>query len=182
MKRLQRRTVYAGTIVSMLILASGFVLASGLPWGGLTYNTIRGNQQVINGADTIYSPGLSSEVFQSQAGPGSCTNAVPISGTSYQNIAWMAGGSGATCSSSSDDYYLTLTFASAASLSAGTYKDTFTVSSEFSASSYTTSNVNVTCTLASSGQCTVALNIDTGVASINAQPVVESIAVTITGN
>ena len=184
MKPLQRRTVYAGTIVSMLIIASGFVLASGIPWGGLTSNTIRGNQQVINGADTIYSPGLTSEMFLTQTGPGSCSTSVPISGTADVNTGWMAGGSGATCSASSTDYYLQLTFNSGTSLAASTYQDTFVVSSEFGASTstFTTSDVNVTCTLSASGQCSVTLNIDTGVLSSASQPVVESIEVTISGS
>jgi len=181
---MKRRTVYAATIVTMLVMVSGFALASGL-FNGFTSTTVNGNQGTISTANTIYSPGVTGSVFLTGAGGslGTCTGPSSSGGAEVTVTAWVAGGPGAC--TATPDYVVQLTFASAATLtSSKTYTDEFVISSEFGgATTYTTSSVSIACALGGSGnQCQAVINIDTGIAATLAQPSVDAIGVTVTGS
>jgi hypothetical protein len=183
---LKRRAVYAATIVTMLVMVTGFALASGL-LPVFTSTVVKGNQGAVSTADTIYSPGISSSLFWASAGgaTGSCTTTTFSSVIDLEIVtAWVAGGPGAC--TTTQDYIVQLNFTSAASLTAGTtYTDQFIISSEFgTAATYTTSAAEIACTtVASTGnQCQATLNIDTGIPTTDAQPAVEAIDITVTGS
>ncbi len=180
---MKRRTVYAATIVAMLVMVGGFTLASGL-FGGFTATTVNGNQGAIATADTIYSPGISNSMLTSAAGGtgGTCTASSSTGTPTVTVTAWIAGGPGAC--TTTPDYIMQLTFTSANSLTAKTYTDEFLVSSEFgTATSYTTSAVSISCTISGvENQCQAVINIDTGIAATQAQPAITAIDVTVTGS
>lgn len=181
---LRRRTVYAATIVTMLVMVGGFAAASGL-FSGFTTTTVNGNQGTISTANTIYSPGISSSLYTTGAGGsgGTCTASSSAGTTKVVVTAWVAGGSGAC--TTTVDYVVQLTFTSATTLAASTtYTDAFVISSEFgTAVTYTTSSVSIVCALGSTGnQCSAVINIDTGIAATAAQPSVDAIGVTVTGS
>jgi len=179
---MKRRTVYAATIVAMLVMVSGFALASGL-FGTFGSTKVNGNQGTISTGNTIYSPGVTGSVFTYGAGGtgGTCTGPSSSGSTTVTVVAWVHGGPGA-CTTTSD-YVLQLTFASGNTLTAGTYTDEFVISSEFGgAATYTTDMVSIVCVLSSTGECVAVINIDTGIAATLAQPSVDAIGVTVTGS
>jgi hypothetical protein len=181
---MKRRTVYAATIVTMLVMVSGFALASGL-FMNFSSTTVYGNQGTISTANTIYSSGITASMFGTGAGGsgGTCTLPSSSSGTEVTVTAWVSGGPGAC--TTTPDYVMQLTFTSAATLtSSKTYTDYFVISSEFGgASTYTTSSVSIVCALGAGGnQCQAVINIDTGIAATMAQPSLDAIGVTVTGS
>lgn len=190
MKRLfSRRAAYAGTIVTLLLLGTGFVLAASNVIGPFTSPpVVKGNQGTVSTAGTIYASGLSGSLFwvSSDGTGGTCTNPTYGTGspsTVQQGTGWVVGGP--TACSSVTDYVMQLQFTSANTLTAGTtYTDTFVISSEFNgAASYTTGSVTIACTPAS-GQntCEAVINIDSGIAATSQQPSVDNIDVTVTGS
>jgi hypothetical protein len=184
--RMRRRAIYATTIVSILALTAGFVLASNVigPFTGPT--VVNGNQGTVTSGNTIYQSGISASTFWTSAAGslGTCTGS--SSSTTADEVVvtgWVAGGPGAC--TTTVDYILQLTFTSADTLTLGaTETDRFVISSEFNgASSYTTDSVVLTCSLVSSdNQCQAVINIDSGVATTNPQTSVNNIDVTITGS
>ena len=183
---LKRRTVYAATLVGMLVVISGFTFATGL-FGGFSTpgSTLKGNQQAFSGGSTIYAAGISGSMFWTSAGGsgGTCTATNPAAGTSPSPVvtAWVSGGP--TGCSGNVDYILQLTFTSA-SQSAGTFTDQFTISSMFGSTttSYTTSGVSIECVLTGAGTCTAVINIDSGIQATLAQPSLGALDVTVTGS
>ena len=182
---LKRRTVYAVTLVGMLVVISGFTFASNL-FGGFTGTggtTVNGNQQVITGGNTIYSTGLTGSMYWTSAGgtTGTCTG-TSSSGTNPVVVTgWVAGGSGAC--TTQVDYIMQITLTTVSTLTAKTYTDQFTISSEFGgATSFTTNGVSIVCTLTTTGACSAVINIDSGVAATQAQPALDGLQVTVTGS
>jgi len=171
------------TGVAILAMVAGFALASTafLPF---TSTTVNGNQGAISTANTIYSPGISGSWFTTGTAPsGSCESTAPSTTTNTLSTAnaWVAGGAGACATH--DDYVYQLNFTSANTLSAGPYTDTFTISSEFGgAASFTTESVSVVCTLSGADQCQADINIDSGVQTTSAQPLVGPIDVSVSGS
>jgi hypothetical protein len=186
---MKRRTVYAATIVTMLVMVGGFALASGI-FQNFGSTTVKGNQgAVTTTSDTIYSSGLTKSVFTqgTDGSGGACSTPLaysPANDSGFEIVtnSWVQGGPGA-CNNVAD-YVMQIQFASAATLTAGAYSDTFSISSEFgSASAYTTSTVTITCTLTGSeNQCGVIINIDTGIAANMPQPGLEALDITVTGS
>ncbi len=186
---LKRRTVYAATLVGMLVVISGFTFATGL-FGGFTGTNgtvVNGNQATITTSTTIYGAGLSGSMFWTAAGGsgGACPSTAP-SGTATNPIytAWVSGGSGAC--NNVVDYILQLNFTSSYLASGGpTFTDHFTISSMFGgAGTYTTSGVSISCspTLGATSTCTAVINIDSGIASSSPQPNLGGLEVTVTGS
>ena len=190
MKRfITRRAAYAGTVVTLLLLTTGFVLAASNVIGPFTTApVVKGNQGTVSTAGTIYASGLSGSLFwvSSDGTGGTCTAPTYGAGspaTVQQGTGWVIGGAGA-CSGVTD-YVMQLQFTSAATLTSGTtYTDTFVISSEFNgASSYTTGSVTLACTpAAGQNACEAVINIDSGVATTSQQPTVDNIDVTVTGS
>ncbi len=186
---LKRRTVYAATLVGMLVVISGFTFAAGL-FGGFTSTTVHGNQSSITAGTTIYGNGVTDTLFWNPTTAYTCgSTSSATSGTTTTVVtAWLSGSP--TACGSALDYIMQITFTSNNTLTAGkTYTDTFVVSSEFGTAStptttFTTSSAAIGCTTQSStgNTCQVVLNIDTGVALNAAQPVVDGIDVTVTGS
>ncbi len=187
---LKRRTVYAATLVGMLVVISGFTFAAGL-FGGFTSTTVHGNQSSITAGTTIYGNGVTDTLFWNPTTAYTCgSTSSATSGTTTTVVtAWLSG-SPTACVSGQLDYIMQITFTSNSTLTAGkTYTDTFVVSSEFGTAStptttFTTSSAAIGCTTQTTTgtTCQVVLNIDTGVATSGAQPVVDGIDVTVTGS
>jgi hypothetical protein len=190
MKRfMSRRTAYAGTIVALLMVGTGFVLAASNVIGPFTNApVVKGNQGTVSTAGTIYASGLSGSLFwvSSDGSAGSCTSPTYAAGspaTVQQATGWVVGGPGA-CSGVSD-YVMQLQFLSPNTLTAGTtYTDTFIISSEFNGtSSYTTGSVTFACTPAvGQDACEAVINVDSGFAATGQQPSVNNMDITVTGS
>ncbi len=187
---LKRRTVYAATLVGMLIVISGFTFAAGL-FGGFTSTTVHGNQSSITAGTTIYGNGVTNTLFWNPTSAYTCgsqSTAAPTGGTTTTVTTWLNGAP--TGCGTSLDYLMQITFTSNSTLTAGKlYTDTFVVSSEFGTATtptttFTTDSATIGCTpQATTGTtCQVVINIDTGVPLTQAQPVVDGIDVTVTGS
>jgi hypothetical protein len=183
--KLRRRSVYLVTGVAILAMVAGFAMATGafLGFGGTSVN---GNQGAISTGNTVYSPGVSGSQFTTgSAGTGllagDCGATATASGTPLVALAWVSGGPG-SCANT-QDYVLQLNFTSG-SLTAGTYTDLFTVSSEFGATTttYTTQSVTVVCAPTSSATCQADISIDTGVPVSDPQPAVLAVDISVTGS
>lgn len=183
-KALQRRTIYAATIVAILAMVGGFALA-GASFLGFTSTSVNGNQGVINVGNTIYSLGVNgSELITGAGGVGGACTAPSSSATAHEVFvtAWFRGGPGAC--TTTPDYIYQLNFTSANPV-VGTspFSDKFVISSEFgTAITYTTDSVTVVCTLTTETFCQADINIDTGVATTSPQPAVEAVDITVSGS
>ena len=192
---LKRRTVYAATLVGMLVVISGFTFAAGL-FGGFTSTTVHGNQSSITAGTTIYGKGVTNTLFWNAAGAVTCdqpTATPPQAGNKTFETVYLSGAAGAC--GAGPDYMMQINFTSNNTLSdATTYTDTFVVSSEFTTSSggsptgYTTSSATIACAVptttspSTNNICEVVINIDTGILTSEAQPSVIAIGVTVTGS
>ena len=190
---LRRRTVYAATLVGMLVVISGFTFASGL-FGGFagTGGQINGNQATITGHGTIYANGVSSSSFTDliTTTTGTSCNAQTDSyaptttPTTYIVNAWVGGNNSACTRTTVPDYVMQLNFTSTNLTAGSTLTDQFVITAEFgSATHYSTNTTTITCKLTTTETyCQANINIDTGVPNTELQPLVQGIQVTITGN
>lgn len=189
---LKRRTVYAATLVGMLVVISGFTFASGL-FGGFTGTggQINGNQATITGHGTIYAGGVSSSSYTDQITTStgtSCNAQSPSSSgtgpSTYVVTAWVGGNNSACTRTTVPDYVMQLNFTSSAQTTGTTLTDQFVITAEFgSATHYSTNTTTIKCQLTSPETiCAADINIDTGVPNTELQPLVQGIQVTITGS
>jgi hypothetical protein len=127
---LRRRTVYAMTILAMVAMTSGFVLAAGV--GGFAVTSSGGaNSGSTTVSGTIYAGAVTSTIVALTAPPGSsCAATGPYAGsdtTGTASVDVSITGSACAGSTTAPEVYDALVFTSTA-LSAGTiYKDSFTI-------------------------------------------------------
>jgi hypothetical protein len=181
--KLEQRTVYAITIVTLLAVSAGWAVA--FTWNPLTVN---GGANATNFAagDTIYGqPGaVATQNFTANWGSDTC-GAVHVGATTLQPGVDLtvinAPGAGATCSAL--DYEEMVNFTSA-DLTQGTYANQFVVSAEFNTGGFTTTSYATGCTITSTvSQCEVSIVIDSGVvASSGSIPDVTAVEITVTGS
>lgn len=189
-RKIGRRAVYAGTILALIAVIVGFAAAGALSFVGFTNISVNGNQGAITTSGTIYTPGLSYSSMTTATVPGTCpTTNVSSSATHglYQVVTEWAAGSGGltpTCGTTgASDYVLLLNFSSLPSLGIATYTDQFIVSTEVGAATlFSTTSFTAVCTLLATGECSVMIYIDTGVAATAEQPSIGAVDVTVTGS
>ncbi len=189
-RKIGRRAVYAGTILALIAVIVGFAAAGAFSFVTFTNISVNGNQGAITTSGTIYTPGLSYSSMTTATVPDLCptTNeTAQLSHGIYQVATEWAAGSGGltpTCGTAgATDFVLLLNFSSAPTLTAGTYTDQFTLSTEVGAATlFSTSSFTAVCTLDSTGECSVMIYIDTGVAATSEQPSVSAVDVTVTGS
>lgn len=128
-KALQRKTVYAATIIALLTLAAGFAVATAVttfvispPTNGSSY----GSGTVTN-PGTIYEQSVATG-YTNSAPVSSCSSASPAASTSATQTLYYGSGLTGAGACAPGDLYLTLTFTTSGPLTAGTpYSDTFSI-------------------------------------------------------
>lgn len=128
---MRRRTIYAATIVAILAMTGGFVLAAGV--GGWTVTNSGGaNSGSTSVSGTIYAGAVTSTIYAATAAPGSgCAASGPYSGSDASGAGAVdVSITGLACAGSASvpEVYDTLVFTSSALTAGKVYADTFTIS------------------------------------------------------
>lgn len=173
---IRRRSVYVATVVAMLAMAGGFVLATGFT--AFTVSNTGGANvgQSANTGTTIYNAATVTSVISQPASVAPTCTAGPTytqaAGTA--SYTYSISVTGLACVTSGADVYDTLTFTSA-TLS-GTFQDTFTVT----AGSTTVTLYFTTATLSTSTQ-TLILEVDLGSATTLSTAGLPAVSVVVVG-